>query len=199
VKTVGLRLLAGLFPVVQVTSAKDRRAFTRLWHQVWMEEGNYSHPDEPVIEEFAAYDPYAVDVLVKFLGLIPAGTFRFIHYSPGLRLPALKDFEVQRVWESDRIVEATLFTVPKSFRRFLHLPALVLMRELCRYCRRNGSEGAIMMVDQRMFFALRDRLLSPIRQIGPERFYKGSITYPAYLNIEEVFRVMPSRNPFFVT
>jgi len=193
-----LRLLAKFFPVRKVETQKDKEIFTKMWSTIWIEEGYYDYLGQPIIEEFSKYDRFSIDLIVKFLGIFPAGTFRFIRNNDEVGLPVLNDFEVKRIWSGDNIVEATLLTVPKKFRR-LRLPFLILMRELARYGRNNNLEGAVMMVDRRLFFLMRRKFKFPIHQIGSEKFYQGSITFPAYINNGEFHRVMRKFNPFFVS
>lgn len=198
-KVPPLWTLAHLFPIGVVSSEKDRHAFTQIWHEIWLEE-KYAEPGEAIIEEYAKYDALSVDVLVRFL-VVPVGTVRFIHNDSEVGLPTLIDFAVEECWSSDdKIIEATLMAVKRGFRRrALHIPALVLMRELARYCRRNGLEGGIMACDERLFYLMRRRLGFPIHQIGQEKFYQGSTTYPAFINTEEFYRVMAEVNPFFTS
>jgi len=194
-----LWILANFFPIKVVSNQKDRQAFTKIWHEIWLEE-EYAQPGESIIEEYSRYDAFSVDLLIKFL-IFPVGTFRFIHNNDEVGLPTLNDFAVKKCWSGDdKIVEATLLTVKKKFRRrFSHILALVLMRELARYCKRNGLKGPIMACDKRLFFLMRQRLCFPIHQIGQEKFYQGSITYPVFINTEEFYMVMAKVNPFFVS
>jgi hypothetical protein len=194
-----LRLSARLFPVKVVRTEKEKKIFTKLWHSIWLEEG-YAQPNEPIIEKYEKYDKFSTDFLVKFLGVFPVGTLRIIHNNNEVGLPVLNDFETKRCWQSDNIVEATLLTVSKKFRsRVKHIPSLVLMRELVRYGKNHNLEGAVMAVDQRLFFAMKRKLCFPLYQIGPEKFYEGSITYPAFIRTEEFYRVMGEVNPFFTS
>jgi len=199
VRTLILIVLSWFFPVFKVSSQKDRKVFSRIWLKIWKEEGYYRDPNQDLIGEFSKYDRYSVDFLVKFLGLFPCGTARMIFYAKEIQLPVIKDFTVRRVWNSNQVAEITLLAVPRNYRRFLHLPMLVMLREMTRHSRKVGLEGVLMMVDKRFFFAMKDTLGFPIQQIGEERFYEGSITYPAYIEIEEFCVKMAKVNRFFLS
>jgi hypothetical protein len=53
--------------------------------------------------------------------------------------------------------------------------------------------GIVMAADRRLFHLL--ARLFPFRQIGEERLYEGSITVPAYLDLEEAERVLAKKDP----
>ncbi len=200
-KIMLLRLLALLFPVRKIRSQRDKKAFAKIWSKIWLEEGYYDHPDQ-VIDEFSKYDHLSVDFLVKFLGIFPVGTLRLIHYDELMGLPVLNEFEiVEKKWVNDhRIMEVTLLTVKESFRkRFFHVSSLVLMRNIIRYGMKERLEGIVMMADKRLFFLMKRKLSFPIWQIGPEKFYQGSICYPAFIGREEFYETMKKVNPFFIS
>lgn len=195
-----LFFLSFFFPVKKVRSKKDRETFTQMWYAVWLKQ-NYAQREEPIVEKYSKYNEFSLDLLLKFLGILPIGTFRFIHNNKDVGLPTLNDFEVKKCWLDDtKIIETTLLTVKKRYRSSpFHLPSLVLMRELARYCKKKRLEGSIMACDKRLFFLMRRKLGFPIHQIGKERFYEGSITYPAYINTAEFHRIMRIKNPFFTS
>jgi len=175
----------------RVKKTKNKKLFESIWHEVWADEGYQETP-----EEMAKYDPYSTDFIL-FFWFKPCGTLRIVHDS-ATGLPIFNDFPVvHRLWQTNNIKEITLLTVKKAFRKthLSHLPLFILIRHLARLSRKNSIEGWVMMADRRLFFLLRRKKV-PIYQIGQERFYKGSITYPAYIPTQEFLTKMEKINPF---
>jgi len=190
--------LVFLFQVGEAKTRREKRTFHKIWTSVWVEEG-YAHKDEPLPQieaHYALFDEFSTDFLLKFLGVFPIGTLRLIWESE-MGLPVLNDFKVTRTWE-DSVVEFTLLTLKRKWRG-LGIPPLLLWREGYRRARQEGV-GIVMAADERLWRAL--IRLFPFRQIGPSKFYEGSITYPAFLDFKEAERVLREENPklykFFV-
>jgi hypothetical protein len=192
-----LRVMAMLFTVKVANRPRDRKIFTEIWHTAWLGEG-YAVPGELIIEKYSKYDKFSVDLLVKFLGIIPLGTIRLIRNNSEVGLPVLNDFEVEKCWQRDNdLIEITLLAVKRKYRsRLFGLTSLILIRETVKYCKNNNMEGGIMACDKRLFFLIRRKLGFPIMQIGPEKFYEGSMTYPAFINAARFYKEIKERNPF---
>lgn len=187
-------ILTKLFRVKRVSTKREKRLFREIWIDIWKEEGYKENA-----EYFSEYDRYSCDYLVKFLGIIGVGTLRLIKYNNHLALPIIKDFDIV-LPKSTKIIEATLFAVKRNFRRrWLHIPSLLLMRELARYCKKNGIYGALMILDKRLYIRLKYNLGFPIQEIGKEKFYKGSLCVPCFINTEEFFKNIEKINPFFAS
>lgn len=177
----------------RVKKTEDKKLFESIWHKIWIEEGY-----QETLEEMARYAPYSTDFVLLF-GFKPCGTLRIVHNST-IGLPIFDDFSIDnKLWQTENIKEITLLTVEEKFRgaHLLHLPLLVLIRHLARLGKKNSVEGWVMMADRRLFFLLRRKKV-PIYQIGQERFYKGSMTYPAYIPTQEFLIKMRKINPFLV-
>lgn len=190
-----LLFLSNFFPVRRVHSQRDRKIFIGLWYKTWLEEG-YAQPGEPIVAKYAKYDKFSTDLLVKFLGVVPVGTMRIIKNNLEVGLPTLNDFEIKRVWKTDEIVEVTLLTIRKIFRRrFLHLPFIVLMKALYRHVKEKKAEGILIAADKRLFRSLTKKIRLPFIQIGQEKYYEGSITVPAYMTMKNFEKVFQKNNP----
>jgi len=175
-----------------VKKSQDKKVFESIWSEIWHEQGY-----EESIEEFTQYDSVSTDFLLYFL-FWPCGTLRIVHNNPKKELPVFHDFSIEKkLWKTENIKEITLFTVKKEFRgvKLFYLPLLMLIRHLARLGKRKNVEGWVMMVDKRLFRFLR-QIKIPIYQIGKEKFYKGSVTYPAYINNLEFLKMMRKINPF---
>lgn len=171
-----------LFRVRETKDEKQRLIFRELWTTIWEEEG-YSHLGEPlekIAAHYAVFDAASTDLLLYFLWF-PIGTMRLIWESEK-GLPVLNDFAIITDW-SGPAVEFTLLVLRHEWRGLLHLPSLVLWREGYRWAKKKGVKEIGMAADKRLFRLL-SRIL-PFRQIGPEMFYEGSVTIPAFLNIQE--------------
>lgn len=190
-----LRLGSLCFPIRKVITPREKKIFQSIWHQIWIEEG-YAQPEEKIVEKYARYDSYSVDFLITLFYFFPIGTIRIIHYNSSVGLPVLNDFEVTPIWKSEKLIEATLLTVKRGYRkRCFHLPSLLLMRQMYRYALEKGVEGVLIAADKRLFRILTKKLLFPFIQIGPEKFYEGSVTIPAYLDFSLAAEVVKNKNP----
>ena len=106
----------------------------------------------------------------------------------------LNDFDTDEHWNNNEIAEITLLTVKEKFRGYSRIAFLLILRRLYRFLKREGINEIVMAADKRLFFLLR-RIHFPIRQIGKEKMYEGSITYPAYLDFRNAEEVMKRDNP----
>lgn len=182
--------LSKLFWIKIVRKSKEKEVFTAIWHKIWLEEG-YALSEEPIVEKYSKYNFASTDFLAKLLGIIPVGTLRIIRDS-SLGLPVLNDFEIRKNPEG-KVAEVTLFTVRKQFRA--SLATLVLMKAMYRYAKKE-NDGIVIASDRRLFLLLTRILGFPFRQIGPEKMYEGSMTYPAYLNFDEAEEVAKKKAPW---
>lgn len=190
-----LCLTTKLFRIRIASSKKDKKAFTNLWHKIWLEE-HYAEHAEPITQKYAKYDKFSVDLLVKFFALYPVGTMRLIWNNFDIRVPTMNDFEIKRIWRSDRIIEVTLLTVDRRFRRLCNFPFLVLIKALYWYSKRAKAEGLVIAADRRLFRLLTRVIKLPFVQIGQEKFYEGSITVPAYMPFDNFEEIFESNNPW---
>lgn len=189
-----LFVFSRFFRIKIITNKKERAHFTRIWRKIWLEEG-YAKPGEPIVEKYAKYDKFSRDLLLKFFGIIPVGTLRIIRSNNDVGLPIVNDFEIEKPWGEKEVIEATLLTVVPQFRGFFHLASLTLMKAIYQYGKREKIEGVVIAADVRLFSLLTRRLGLPFYQIGQEKMYEGSITYPAYLSLEEAERVVKTKKP----
>jgi len=152
--------------------------------------------DEAFVKKYSKYDACSIDFLATLFWIIPVGTGRIIRNSSGASLPVLNDFETSRCWENeDKLAELTLLTVRRRFRRYSRIAFLLILRRLYRFLKQKGSDEILMAADKRLFFLLR-RIHFPIRQIGKEKMYEGSITYPAYLDFRKAEEIMKRESPW---
>ena len=180
-----------------VKKALNRERFQKIWYSIWLEQGYYEDDPKEPLNDFAQYNPYATDFIL-FYRSKACGTLRIIHNNKQEGLPTLKEFCITtQLWHTENIKEITLFTVDKRFRgsNLFYLPLFVLIKHIARWGKRRGIEGWVMMADERLFYLLRRKKI-PIHQIGPQRFYKGSTTYPAYISTQEFLYIMRKHNPF---
>jgi len=191
-----LLFLAGLlFRVKEVKSQKDRRIFHRLWTTVWVEVG-YAHKGEPlpgVEAYYSQFNSFSTDLLLCFLWL-PIGTMRLIWENKEVGLPVFRDFEVTRSWDG-LVVEFELLTLRPEWRGLAHLPSFVLWRAGYRRAKKEGC-NIVAALDWRFFHLL--RRLFPVRQIGQEKFFQGSMTYPVFLDVEETLKTLAKKNPLLL-
>ncbi|GEM_PF-1779652 len=191
-----LRLFSILFPVKEVRTERERKAFTNAWYSVWLEE-EYTDSDEPIVEKYAKYDDFSTDLLVKFMGIIPAGTMRIIKDNEK-GLPTINDFDIKEgPWKESRVSEVTLLTVSKRFRKrtFKGLTFAVLMKVLYKHIRKNNLRGIVIAADKRLFYSLTKRIKLPFSKIGEGKFYEGSITIPAYMDMQNFDEIFAQNNP----
>jgi len=180
-----------LFRVREVKTEKEIKDFRKIWRKVWLKEG-YADNLERIEKHYSRFTPYSTDLLLKFLGILPIGTLRLIWENKEVQLPMIQGFETQTVWKGT-VVEFTLMTLKKRWRGLFHLPSIMLWRKGYRLARKEKREGILMAADRRIF-----KLLSkifPFQQIGKEKFYEGSFTYPAFLNLDTAEKVLSKKAP----
>jgi hypothetical protein len=191
---LGLLLFSKIiFPVKEVKREKDKKIFHQIWTSVWQEEG-YAHEGEPLPEieaHYQLFDPYSTDILIWYLGIIPIGTARIIWPNNEVGLPVLNDFEVAPCWNG-LVAEITLLTLKREWRGII-IPTLLLFRKVYKLTKEKGLDGIVMAADIRLFRFLRK--MFPIKKIGKEKFYEGSITVPCCLIFSEAERIVESSNP----
>jgi len=191
-----------LFRVRHAGGKIGKEIFTRIWYSNWLKEG-YATPEDRIIEKYQKLDPWSVDNILFFLGVLPIGTIRFIITPNEGDLPVIRDFEVRRIWEDKKIMEITLLTLTERFRGFHHIPSMVLMKKAYQYAKAKEIEGIVIAADERTFHLLIKTLMFPFHQIGKEKMYEGSLTYPAYLDFAEAEDLVRKINPdlyrFFTT
>lgn len=188
-----LRLAMVFFRVIEVKNSDRRKIFHKLWTSVWLEEG-YAHTNEPlskIEEHYAIFDGYSTDVILYFL-VWPIGTMRLIRDNGDVGIPVLNDFEITH--EIVRpLVELTLLTVKRQWRGLMHLPSLVLWRYGYRTAVVKGTQEIVMAADWRLFHLL--KRIFPFREVGPKKFYEGSDTIPAALDLGQAKVVLAQKNP----
>lgn len=193
------KILVRLFVPVRVREPLTRFIFERIWRRVWIEEG---YADKNNIDEtakhYASFRADSRDVVMTIAGFIPIGTIRLIIKRPGLQLPVEQDFVITKCWnENDRLVEVTLLTIRRCFRRiwggFL---AVVMMRYSYRQSRRIGAKAMVVAADKRLYILLVRIIRLPFHKIGEPKLYEGSTTVPAVMFLQEAEETMPGRNPF---
>jgi hypothetical protein len=188
------------FRIREVTTNEQKMVFRDLWTKVWLEE-SYAHQDQTLSQiekHYTIFDHYATDLLLYFLAW-PIGTMRLIWDNQKVGMPVLNDFEITSIIQHP-VVELTLLALKPKWRGLSHLPSLVLWREGYRRATTHGMAEMVMAADWRLFHLL--RRIFPFRQIGPEKFYEGSNTIPAALNLEVAYQTLAQKNPqllrFFV-
>lgn len=186
--------LVPLFRVKEVRWWWNKRAFRTIWTQVWIEEG-YAYKEEPLSQiqaHYALFNEFSTDFLLSFLSIFPVGTMRFIRENSEIGLPVLTDFRIERNWEG-RVAELTLLTLKKEWRGLKHIPPLILWKAGYQLAKQEGMVGIVMAADERLYHLL--VRLFPFRQIGTEQFYEGSMTCPAFLDLQEAERIVAAKNP----
>jgi len=174
-----------------------RQVFERIWKRVWIEQGYATQDNLSEIEtHYRSLRRWSIDVVMTFC-LIPIGTMRLIRRNSVVPLPIEADFAVTVPWaEKDLVVEITLLTVLSRFRNLCKgLPFLALTRYSYRKSKKMGVRFMAMAADARLFRILQRTLKLPFRQIGDARFYEGSNTVPAAMNVYEAEEVVPKDNP----
>ena len=179
-----------LFWIKEVKNNKDRNTFNFLWQKTWLNQGYATQETLPeLVKHYQKYDSISKDFILYFLNK-PIGTIRLV---VGNTLPVLEDFEIQSEHIEIAKMEVTLMTLEHKFQRQDHLASLLMMRQFYRFARQNEYDGAVMATDSRLF-----KLLNVIGfhmiKIGQEKFYEGSITIPAYIDLVETAKKLPKRN-----
>lgn len=184
------------FPIQIVKNgSRNQKLFTQLWYQVWLQEG-YAENGDKIIKKYAQYDPFAVDFIVKFLGIFPAATMRIIRNNKEMGIPVLNDFVLDKDKKIEgKVIEVTLFTVHPRFRGNYNLPLYILMRTLYQYCCQEKVDSILIGADKRLYFLLTRFVHFPFQQIGQSQIYEGSLTIPACMNTMELEKVLPRKNP----
>ena len=179
-----------------------KKIFTRIWYNIWLKQG-YAKPEDEIIEKYQKLDLWSTDYVLFFLGVLPIGTIRFIITQNENDLPTIRDFKVKKVRERKKIMEVTLLTVTKRFRRFYSIPSLMLMRKMYQFAKEKEIERIIVAADKRLFYLLTRKIRFPFQQIGEAKMYEGSLTYPACLVLNEAEKILKGNNPdlyrFFTT
>jgi hypothetical protein len=191
------KLFLRLFSTRRVETPADKVRFRHIWTTVWLNEGyvNEREPLDTIEYHYKSYDEHSADFLLLFFS-IPVGTIRLIWESNDTGLPVTNDFDVKKIW-SGKVVEFTLLALNERFRNKSKATPLLLMREAYRLAKKGGAEGILMAADKRLFYLL-SRNGIPLKIIGPEKFYEGSDTIPAYINIAEAeSKLSPKLMQFF--
>lgn len=174
----------GCYRVVQVKNLNNRNHFIQTWLSSWVEQG-YVKPDENIIEKYSRYDLFSADFLLLKENKA-TGTLRIVNQNSAIGLPVLNDFTVERKFnKEEKLCEATLLTVIASERRADNFATFLLLIELWRYARTNNISGILIAADIRLWFLLTRVFKLCFTAIGKRKMYEGSVTIPAYLNIEE--------------
>lgn len=187
-----LRLANLFFWVREVKSKKDRKVFHKIWTTVWLEVG-YAHEGEPLpeIEDYyRAFEPFSTDLILYFLWT-PIGTMRLIWENEEVEIPIFRDFRVEKSWD-DTVVEFELLTLERKWRGLSHLPSFILWREGYRRAKEKNY-NIVAAVDWRFFRLL--RYFFPVRQVGKEKFFQGSVTHPILLDLAEARKTLAENNP----
>jgi len=177
---------------VRLVGEDQKKVFRSLWTAVWEDEG-YAHEGEPLEEiegHYAVFDSVSLDLLLYFLW-IPIGTMRLVWETERKGLPVLNDFNIVEQHKGP-LVEFTLLTLRREWRGIKHLPTLVLWREGYRLAK--SRECDIAMAADKRLWHLMTRLF-PFRQVGEEKFYEGSLTFPAVLSLREAQEALAEKNP----
>lgn len=190
-----LPILSKLIQVKKIETQSEKELFTKIWYRIWLEEKYAEANDKSILIKYARYDPFSIDLLIKFLAIFPIGTVRIIKDNKEVGLPVLNDFEIEKIWKTKKIAEITLFTIIKQFRKFRHLVSLTVIKKIYDYVKKEKIEGIVIAGDRRLFFLLTTFFGFPFHQIGQEKLYEGSLTYPAYLDFEEAKSVLRIKNP----
>ena len=192
------KVLVRLFISLRVRGPFIRHLFRSIWRKVWLDE-KYADLNDigNIIEHYNNYESDSIDIVMTFL-FIPVGTLRLIKKRPGLRLPVEKDFDIKKLLrEEDNLVEVTLLTVIKPFRKiFSGILVLVMMRYSYRKSCEIGARGLVIAADRRLYALLTRVIKLPFHKIGESRYYEGSITVPAVMFLDEAKSVLPLKNPY---
>jgi len=185
------RLFYNFFNLRQVRTEKERKVFTDIWYDIWIEEG-YAKPGESILQKKKRYEKVSKDLLIKFLN-IPIGTIRIIYNNDKIGLPIINNFETKQDLSNNRIVELSLFSIRKRYR-LSHLLNLISMKKIYKLLKREGISGFLAALDHRLFIFLKEKLKIPLHKIGKEKVYEGSLTYPVYLNFKEGEEFLSQKN-----
>lgn len=175
----------------KVTTEKERKIFEKLWYKVWIEEG-YAQPNEPIIEKKRKYEKFSKDFLIKFLN-IPIGTIRIIYQNDEMKFPILDVFEVSKKLDDEKIVELSLYSILRKYR-FFHSTNLIAMKRIYQLLKKEKIIGFLAALDHRLFFFLKEKLKFPLIQIGKEKIYEGSLTFPVYFRLKDGERFLRENN-----
>lgn len=103
-----------------------------------------------------------------------------------IKLPSICDFEIAEFFNNyimnlnkEEIIEIGVFAIREDFRG--GNLSLKIMGEIVKNCWSNGERYSLNALDER-FLKVLLRLKLPIIQIGEEKIYMGSKTYPTILN-----------------
>lgn len=179
-----------VFPVREAKTEKQKRVFQDLWHGIWLEE-EFTTPEEQITKKYAKYDNHSTDLICYFLGLWPIGTMRVIWGNKG-PLPMVSDYEYEKLWESENIVEFTLLTLRKSWRD-LGLPSLMLMRAAFQLSRE--QEGIVIITERSLFYLLCRAVKLPFKKIGEQKWYEGGWCFPAYMDMQAGPEALRQKDP----
>ncbi|MBD3208410.1 MAG: hypothetical protein GF370_03075 [Candidatus Nealsonbacteria bacterium] len=182
----------------KVLRRSEKELFNRTCFSVWDQAGYVEGSISDTVTKYEKFDEYSEDFLVFFKDN-PVGTIRVI-YPSDKGLPVLNDFDItDDSWERPA-AEFTLLTVIEDFRGKSHLPSFFLFRVAYQSSKRKGMKGILMAADYRLYGLMKK--LFAIKQIGPSKFYEGSETFPAYINIregeEQIQQTNASLHEFFV-
>lgn len=191
------KILISLFFPVRVKGKITRYIFERLWQKVWLQEGYATR--ENIAQISARHEKKrkeAIDLIITFLG-IPVGTVRLIPHFPPLQTIVLEEFfTIERSWQEDeRVVEVTLLTSNKKFRKlFRGLVFVAILRAIYRYSKKIGATIIVGAIDSRVYRLLK-MLGLPIKKVGEMKFFEGSHVLPILLSIPEAERTVPPNAP----
>ena len=177
-----LQFFYRFFILKEVKTEKERKVFTNIWYNIWIEEG-YAKPGELILKKKQKYEKISRDFLIKFLN-IPIGTIRIIYNNNKIGLPITNNFKIQENFNDKKLVELSLFSVRKDYR-LSHLSNLISMKKIYKLIKKENIPGFLAALDRRLFLFLKEKLKIPLHKVGQEKFYEGSLTFPIYLDFKE--------------
>ncbi|MEM5810076.1 MAG: hypothetical protein QW156_04280 [Candidatus Aenigmatarchaeota archaeon] len=184
------RIFYNFFNLERVESKEERQTFTNIWYNIWLKEGYATH-EESILEKKKVYEKVSKDFLIKFL-FLPIGTIRII-FNEDVEFPIINNFEIQRDFDNEKVVELSLFSIRKFFR-FSHVSSLIAIKKIYKLLKKERITGFLAALDRRLYIFLKERLQIPLYKIGKEKIYEGSLTYPVYLNLREAEEFLRANN-----
>jgi len=166
----------------EVRTKKEKRVFTKIWYNIWLQEG-YATSKESIIEKKRRYENFSRDFLIKFLNF-SIGTIRIIHNNNEIGLPITNNFKLQKNFKNEKIIELSLFSIIRFFR-FFHIISLITMKKIYQLLKKENIPDFLAAIDQKLLLFLKEKVGIPLHQVGQEKIYEGSLTYPIYLNLKE--------------
>jgi hypothetical protein len=180
-----------------------------LQYEIYLEAGFETRTDFSEVlnrDEFAKHADWVVAAEAEDQPTV-VGTLALHYYDPVFGIETLNHFGVSRKWKKkvqtlldeqhmnpDKPVIVEVARLAKS-RKYNVGPGLY--RQVYQRLSQLNAKAWFVNSDYRVYRALTERYRIPFHQIGRERQYKGSITVPAVLFLDELEDKIGAENPAF--